>query len=406
MQQFHPQTRTPTSGATSRQPIPLDLPAMVSCPQGHLRPIPPLTLITGATGFVGGACAIEAMESGKTQSLLFLVRASSQEEGLTRLLESLGRFESKTAPLSLLTVDQIIVGDLADVAAFSDDPRLDRVTHVLNSAAVASFGNHPGIWPVNVVGTVAFAKRMAAAPRLKRFVHIGTAMACGAGQTSPVQESWQLPETPGHLVPYTASKAEAERQMRAIPGLPLVVARPSIVVGHSRLGCKPSSSIFWVFRMAQDLGRFMCSLDETVDVIPVDYCAQALMMLTYKEHIASDLYHISAGDGSASFRAIEAAMAEARHIPSQVSTWRQIRECDIPSIVPDFKARLGIANRRLVTKAVKLYGGFSLLNYQFDNHRLIAEGFAQPPSFPSYIGHCIRSTEGLPLLEQMMSDFK
>ena len=74
--------------------------------------------------------------------------------------------------------------------------------------------------------------------------------------------------------------------------------------------------------------------------------------------------------------------------------------------MPDFKARLGIANRRLVTKAVKLYGGFSLLNYQFDNHRLIAEGFAQPPSFPSYIGHCINSTEGLPLLEQMMSDFK
>ncbi|MCQ8780142.1 hypothetical protein NQU49_26450, partial [Escherichia coli] len=87
-----------------------------------------------------------------------------------------------------------------------------------------------------------------------------------------------------------------------------------------------------------------------------------------------------AGGGSASFRAIEQAMADARHIPSMVSTWQQIRECDIPSIVPDFKARLGIANRRLVTKAVKLYGGFSLLNYQFDNHRLIAEGCAQPPS--------------------------
>ena len=259
---------------------------------------------------------------------------------------------------------------------------------------------------VNVVGTVAFARRMSKAPRLKRFVHIGTAMACGAGQQSPVQESWVMPEGEEHLVPYTRSKAEAERQMKAIPGLPLVVARPSIVVGHTRLGCKPSSSIFWVFRMAQDLGRFMCDLDETIDVIPVDYCAQALMHLTYKEHIASDLYHISAGLGSSRYRDIEQAMADARHIESSFGHWQQITERDIPSLVPDFKARLGISNRRLVTKAVKLYGGFSKLNYQFDNQRLIAEGFTPPPSFPSYVEHCISSTEGLPLLEQMMSDFK
>jgi len=247
---------------------------------------------------------------------------------------------------------------------------------------------------------------MAKVRHLKRFVHIGTAMACGAGKVSPVQESWQMPEADGHLVPYTASKAEAERQMKMIPGLPLVVARPSIVVGHTQLGCKPSSSIFWVFRMAQDLGRFMCSLDETVDVIPVDYCAKALLLLTFKETLSSDLYHISAGSKCASFRDIEKAMSDARQIPSLAASWQQISESDIPSLVPDFKARLGISNRRLVTKAVKLYGGFSLLNYNFDNRRLIAEGFEVSPSFTSYIGQCIRSTEGLSLLDQMMSDFK
>lgn len=406
MSQFHPQTRTPTLRPIVPPMAPLELPTMVSCPQGHLRPYPPLTLITGGTGFIGGACAIEAMEAGKTRSLLFLVRAATPEEGLQRIVDNLRRFESATAPLDQLSTDQIVLGDLADVAAFADDARLDRVTHVLNCAAVASFGNHPGIWPVNVVGTVAFARRMSKAPRLKRFVHIGTAMACGAGQQSPVQESWVMPEGEEHLVPYTRSKAEAERQMKAIPGLPLVVARPSIVVGHTRLGCKPSSSIFWVFRMAQDLGRFMCDLDETIDVIPVDYCAQALMHLTYKEHIASDLYHISAGLGSSRYRDIEQAMADARHIESSFGHWQQITERDIPSLVPDFKARLGISNRRLVTKAVKLYGGFSKLNYQFDNQRLIAEGVTPPPSFPSYVEHCITSTEGLPLLEQMMSDFK
>jgi len=406
MQNLHPETSFPVQTGRAQKNNAQSAIALGNVPGEHQRAFSAITLITGATGFIGGACAIEAMNSGRVSNLLFLVRAKTPEEGLARVIESLRRFEPNQALLEKLSVQQIILGDLAEVEAFADDVRLNRVTHVMNCAAVASFGNHPGIWPVNVVGTVAFARRMVKAPQLERFVHIGTAMACGAGKVSPVQESWQLPEAESHLVPYTASKAEAERQMKMIPGLPLVVARPSIVVGHTRLGCKPSSSIFWVFRMAQDLGRFMCSLDETVDVIPVDYCAKALVLLTFKEKLSSDLYHISAGSQCASFRDIEKAMSDARRIPSLAASWQQIKESDIPSLVPDFKARLGIANRRLVTKAVKLYGGFSLLNYNFDNQRLMAEGFELSPSFPSYIGHCIRSTEGLSLLDQMMSDFK
>lgn len=342
-----------------------------------------------------------------TRDLLFLVRAKTAEEGLSRVIQSLSRFDLPQALLQQLAPAQVILGDLGDVAAFAEDPRLNRVTHVLNCAAVASFGEHPGIWPVNVIGTVAFARRMSQAPLLTRFVHLGTAMACGPGKTSPVQECWQLhDDVEQHLVLYTASKAEAERQMHAIEGLPLVVARPSIVIGHSELGCKPSTSIFWVFRMVQDLGQSLCHLDESVDVIPVDYCARALMLLLFKQHISSDLYHISAGAGSATFRDIERAMADARGIPSLGPTYRQITEKDIAAMVPQFKARLGISNRRLVVKAMKLYGGFGMLNYQFDNRRLMDEGLEPPPSFPSYIKHCIKSTEGLPLLEQMMDDFK
>jgi hypothetical protein len=32
---------------------------------------------------------------------------------------------------------------------------------------------------------------------------------------------------------------------------PLIVARPSIVVGHTRLGCRPSASIFWYYRSSR-----------------------------------------------------------------------------------------------------------------------------------------------------------
>lgn len=405
MHVFHPQARTPTQPASIRPP-PIVLEKPTPTPKAARSRARTTTLITGATGFIGGACTIAALESGQATDLLFLVRAESQDAGLSRVLQSLSRFEPAPELLAQFSSKQIILGDFADVDQFGDDPRLDHVTHVLNCAAVASFGDHPGIWPINVVGTVAFAKRMAKAPLLKRFVHVGTAMACGPGQTSPVQECWKLQSEDGHLVLYTASKAEAELQMHAIPGLPLVVARPSIVVGHSQLGCKPSTSIFWVFRLAQDLGRFMCGLDQSVDVIPVDYCAKALLLLLFKEHISSDLYHISAGTQSATFREIELAMAQARGIEPLGDAYEQIDEKDIASLMPEMKARLGLTHRRLVTKAMKLYGGFSMLSYQFDNSRLIAEGAEQPPSFPTYIGRCIQSTEGLPLINQMMDDFK
>lgn len=63
------------------------------------------------------------------------------------------------------------------------------------------------------------------------------------------------------------------------PTLPLTIARPSIVVGHTHHGCQPSSSIFWVFSMGLMLQKFLCSMEDRIDVIPVDYCADALMML-------------------------------------------------------------------------------------------------------------------------------
>lgn len=365
-------------------------------------------LITGATGVVGGATAALLAAAGHGKALLFLVRADNAEQGLERVRENLRKSVTDEALLQALTPEQVIIGDLGDVARFADDPRLDQVTHVLNCAAVASFSNHPLIWPVNVVGTVAFAKRMSQVKGLVRFVHVGTAMACGLSQASPIQESWSLGDDDAHLVPYTRSKAEAERQIRRdIPELPLVVARPSIVVGHSQLGCSVSTSIFWVFRMAQDIGGFMCSLDDSVDVIPVDYCAQALMLLLLKPALASNLYHISAGlEYSDTFREIESRMAAARGIESLGTHYHRFDESEIPALVPRFQERLGVRNRRLIAMALKLYGGFSKLNYLFDNHRLLNEGMPPPVRFSGYVARCVETTLGMPLLDQMMDDFK
>lgn len=366
-------------------------------------------LITGATGFLGGATSARLLESSSTGvKLFFLVRAPTPEDGLTRVRTSLERFHVAPALLAGLTAEQVICGDFAEVAAFAADTRLDTITEVINCAAIASFSNRPDIWPINVVGTFAFAKRMSKVAGLRRFVHVGTAMACGPHVVSPVRESWEMPATAEHLVPYTASKAEIERRMREeLPTLPLVVARPSIIVGHTRYGCAPSASIFWVFRMAVALEQFTCALDEQVDVVPVDYCAEALIKLALAPRLKWPLYHISAGAlGSDTFRDIDIAYAKASGGTPVGSRYRRIELADVGGLMQEFKTRLGSCNRRIVARALRLYGGFAELNYVFDNSRLLQEGMPAPAHFARYIGICVTTSMDVPIAEQMLEDFK
>lgn len=363
-------------------------------------------LLTGATGFLGGAVLAHLLEDGVTP--LLLVRATDARDGLHRVQASARQFSVSEDAIARLTPAHIICGDLTDVAGFASDLRLDRVTGVINCAALATFAENPNLWPVNVDGTFAFAKRMVRSPLLRRFVHVGTAMACGPGLAGAITESWAMPDRDEHLVSYTASKAEIEAKLRfELPELPLVVARPSIIVGHTRLGCAPSGSIFWVFRMAQALERFTCDLDEKIDVIPVDYCAEALVRLAFAEGLEHDLFHVSSGnESSCSFRDIEAALAAARGVSPMAPRYQKVTEDELESLAPRLEAALGPCNRRLVVRALRLYGGFAQLNYVFDNQRLQSIGLPQPPRLTDYVEVCAETSAHIRIQDQMHWDFK
>ena len=208
-------------------------------------------------------------------------------------------------------------------------------------------------------------------------------------------------------MPYTRSKLAAERALRDLPGLPLVVARPSIVVGHTTLGTLPSPSIFWVFRMAFALERFTCAPHDRIDVIPVDWCAQALVSLALKESLAHDLYHVSAGSAASNrFTDIDKAYALACGTEPIVARYQKVGVTDLRSLVPLIEQKLGRVNRLLILQALALYGGFAGLSYVFDNRRLLREGINPPPAFIEYISSCVKSSHDIPIAEQMASDFK
>ena len=110
-------------------------------------------LLTGGTGFLGGAVAAELLTSPQWSRAVLLIRASTPIEGMARLTANLQRFGVYGAALSRISPEQIICGDITDPAAFAGDQRLAAITKVLKCAAVTSFGSHPKIWQTNVDGT-------------------------------------------------------------------------------------------------------------------------------------------------------------------------------------------------------------------------------------------------------------
>ena len=205
-------------------------------------------LITGVTGFLGGAALEAIFNSQRHFTLLLLVRARDAEAGLDRVRENMRKFNVSERELALLSVENILLGDLAIPEAFLNDSRLERVTHVLNCAAVASFGNNPLIWKVNVEGTLLFAQRMSQVEGLKRFLHVGTAMSCSPQPDTLVAENAVLRERAEHLVEYAA-----RRYRWLLLVLPLwsatlttAVSPPAAFFGYLAWGsCCKSSCVLW-----------------------------------------------------------------------------------------------------------------------------------------------------------------
>ena len=101
------------------------------------------------------------------------------------------------------------------------------------------------------------------------------------------------------------------------------------MIGHTRSGCGPSSSIFWFFRTLDLLRRVPACLDARKDIVPVDYVARALVFLLFKQQLRHDCYHISAGEvSSVSWREMAAVFAryygERPEIPYQLADFASL----------------------------------------------------------------------------------
>ena len=365
-------------------------------------------LVTGGTGFIGGAVLAELLTSPLWSKTLILARGTETMSARERVIQSLKRFHPDLPLAGLVAESQILVGALDDTAALVTDSRLVGVTHVIHAAAVTSFSAHPKIRAINVDASLAFVRLLAERADLKRFLNVGTAWCVGMRGAGLVAEEAN-PLMGEHAVPYTESKIEFERAVRAeFPDLAFVSARPSIVVGHTKLGTTPSGSIYWVFRSGQLMGRFTASYDDRVDVVPVDWVARALLQLVAKRELAHDTYHLSAGlQASSAISQIDASIAQGRKLPPNgAAGYLRVNNTELSAAVYAMRERFGDVKPKLLAKALCLYGAFARSGTMFDNQRTLAEGIDAPSPFFSYAHVCAATAESSSISAQMEDDFK
>ena len=367
-----------------------------------------MILLTGGTGFLGGSFYMDAFRNGSAEDCLLLVRGPDVEACRKRLEQNLALHSDPETAAVAAAQCGILPGDLQSLPLCTD-PRLDAVTHIVHCAADTSFESKGSVWHINVDGTLALAARARRMKRLQRFLHVGTAFCCGEDRhLEMVVEAPPPPRGAAHIVDYTRSKAAAESALDVgFPDLPVVVARPSIVTGHSRLGCQPSSSIFWFFRLVDHTGILPCREDGFIDIVPVDWVSARLHDLLRKPDLAHRLYHVSAGAGSRiSWTDFAAAFAAAGHDgvrPYQFfdhrgpAGWKPFDDA--------FKRRFPQRDvlHRTMAMGARKYHRFTAQDIAFDNTRLLAEGFAPAPSFADYLGTCLDSIDAS-IAEQFLTD--
>ncbi|QCG89051.1 SDR family oxidoreductase [Azospirillum sp. TSH100] len=363
-------------------------------------------LLTGATGFIGGAALAYGLSRDPDIRWICLVRGNGMAQARTRLLENLVRFLGAEAAREAILRVEIVVGDIT-VPASLEDRRLDAVTHILHLAADTSFRAQEHCHLVNVEGTRALAARAGRMPHLQRFLYGGTAMICGGNPPPLVRESDAPAEAAQHLVPYTRTKVAAETMLRhEFADLPVVMVRPSIVTGHRTLGCIPSSSIFWMFRAGDRLRLVAGELAGGIDVVPVDWTAEVLVGLLTKPALAYDVYHLSAGEAKRTTWDSLAAAFERCDPQGSPRRYGRFDDGDWKTLRSRFQAVFGLDQpiKVAMLRAMRAYYQFSTLGVAFDNRRLTDEGFALPPTLSDYLPVCLSAPANLSILDQFADD--
>jgi thioester reductase-like protein len=271
-------------------------------------------LLTGATGFVGMEVLARYLER-TDRTVVALVRARDDEGAQDRIDDVLANLFGPVAARHRPRV-VAIAGELTSPQlglAPADYERLaERTETIVHSAASVSFTMElKEAREINVEGTVRMLELAALARSrggLRRYGHVSTAYVAGTHRGRFSEADLDVGQDFHNS--YERSKFEAESLVRAEPGLPFTIMRPSIVVGDRRNGWTSAFNVlYWPLR-AFSRGMFTAvpgTPSAPVDVVSVDYVADGIYELCESCGGVGETYHLTAGADASTIGEIASA---------------------------------------------------------------------------------------------------
>jgi thioester reductase-like protein len=344
--------------------------------------------LTGGTGYIGSYLAAGLLEQ-HGESLNVLVRAGSVEEAQQRLWQALQlHFDFPAFREHLGTRIHIFLGDLTSPQfGLSPDRYRELIAgtdSVLHCAASLNRKSEKSCLNVNLRGTlevVQLARHAQDAHGLRRFSQVSTVAVAGQRSNETVLEDKSIDWDRRDYDPYARTKKFCEHMVRELlPDVSRLVFRPAVVLGDSRRPETTQFDMVRAFAFLAGLPVLPLRADDRIDIVPVNYVADAIVTLHQKARPEHEIYHLSSGENSETYRRLTQSLAAAGGRMPPVF-W--------PGLERPFRWGVDRLSRRrdnvgYGASLLKVFLPYLTWNTVFDNARVATEMGRAPAAFSSY----------------------
>ena len=344
--------------------------------------------LTGSTGYIGAHVAVNLLRD-QNASLNVLVRAGEVAEAESRLWQAWQlHLDFPQFYEFLQTRVRVFRGDLTDSGFGLSRDEYDRLVHttdsVIHCAASLNRKSEKSCLNVNLRGTLevlTLARQAEHYHGLRRFSLVSTVAVAGKRQNEVVSEDRSIDWDRSDYDPYARTKKFCEHMMRVLlPETPKTIFRPSIVLGDSRHAETTQFDMVRAFVFLAGLPALPFRSTDKIDIVNVDFVADAIAALHVKEQTQFDTYHLSSGTASQTFREITRALAAAQNKRTPIF---------VPAAERPFTGSVNLlANRKgslgKGASLLKVFMPYLVWNTVFDNRRVTTELGKKPVPFSEY----------------------
>jgi thioester reductase-like protein len=344
--------------------------------------------LTGSTGYIGAHVAANLLQEHGA-SLNVLVRARDPHEAELRLWQALQlHLDFPRFYESLQTRVRIFCGDLTSPRFGLAQDDYDRLIHttdsVIHCAASLNRKSEKSCLNVNLRGTLEvlqLAMRAHYYHGLRRFSHVSTVAVAGKRQDEVVTEDNAIDWDRSDYDPYARTKKFCEHMIRQLlPEVPITIFRPSIVLGDSRKAETTQFDMVKAFVFLAGLPVLPFRSDDRIDIVNVDFVADAIATLHQKEKTQHDTYHLSSGRSSQTFRELTNALAAAQQ--KRAPVFMPVLERPFSgtvNVLSNYKSKVSYG-----ASLMKVFMPYLVWNTVFDNTRVTSELNRRPVPFSQY----------------------